>query len=593
MERAHSRLPTFALNPANTGAVAGICRKLEGIPLAIELAAARVTVLAVEQISARLGDSLGLLTVGDRTAAPRQQTLRATLEWSYELLNELEQTLFRRLSVFVGGWTLEATEAVGVGDGIEQSDILDLLGRLVDKSLVVAGEEGMARYRMLEPVRQYGREKLGESGETERIRERHARYYLVLAERAEPELTGPQQGAWLERLRSEHGNLRAALSWSLGPADTEREERAELALRMAAALWRFWNMHGFGEGGRWLEAALERGSGGPPHVRARALSGLGWITTFQGDYGRAVALLEESVALFKELGDRAGAAISLMHLGYAALHRGDTERAEALSGEAEALRRESLDRRADAYLLLFLGSVALDRRDYRRAKALLEESLTLFREVGDLRGITMGLLTLGLGTLDAGDRFERAAPLLEEGLSLAQGLGDKLGAAYYLLGMAAVAALRGQPVRASRLWGAAEALREVIGLPLSPFDRAHYDYERYLDIARSRLDEAAWTAAWEEGRAMTPERAAGYALGSGEAEPPRRPAGELTRREREIAALVARGLTNRQISAELVISEHTVDTHVHKILRKLGFRSRAQIAAWVVERRPLPQDFPE
>ncbi|MDQ4042275.1 MAG: NB-ARC domain-containing protein, partial [Actinomycetota bacterium] len=262
MERASYRNPSFVLTPRNAKAVAQICRRLDGIPLTIELAAARVGVLSAEQIALRLDHSLRLLTTGGRTAVPRHRTLRATLDWSHELLAGPERKLFGRLSVFAGGWTLEAAEAVGVGEGIEEEDVLDLLSRLLDKSLVVTEtplEEGALRYRMLEPVRQYGLERLEASGEAERVRERHAQQYLALAEQAEPELMEADQASWLKRLGIEHANLRAALSWTLGPEDAEPKERAELGLRLAATLGQFWNAHSPSEGREWLERGLARG----------------------------------------------------------------------------------------------------------------------------------------------------------------------------------------------------------------------------------------------------------------------------------------------------------------------------------------------
>jgi predicted ATPase len=285
MERARYRNPAFILSPQNAQAVVEICIRLDGIPLAIELAAARVG-LPVEQIVARLDDSLRLLTAGSRTATPRQQTLRGTMDWSYELLSEREQLLFARLSVFAGGWTLEAVELVGVGDGIEEGDVLDLLLRLVDKSLVVAEAtgEGGVRYRLLEPVRQYALQKQEESGEAEEVRSRHAEFFLALAEDAEPRLRGAEDVEWLERLEREHDNLRVALSWAL-----ERGE-VELALRLAGALWTFWQAHGhLGEGRKWLEEALAEDDRASVAARAKALEGVCWMAIDWRELDRAEA----------------------------------------------------------------------------------------------------------------------------------------------------------------------------------------------------------------------------------------------------------------------------------------------------------------
>ena len=586
VERARRRDPSFSLGPENTIAVAEICRRLEGIPLAIELAAARVGAFSLEQISERLEGSFDLLTHGGRTAVPRHRTLRGTFDWSHDLLSESEKEVFGRLSVFAGGWTLEAAEAVGARGSVEEEDVLDLLTGLVEKSLVVTigSDEGVVRYRMLEPVRQYALGKLEESGEVEATRRAHAAYFLALAEKAEPELIGSRQETWLDLLDVELDNLRAALSWSLDEAGGE--ERAESGLKTAAALGQFWQLHGPGEGRAWLEAALERDRVGSSAVRAKALSGLGWIVLFQGDHELAVTALEEAIELHKDLGDLSGEALALAPLGYAAVHAGCVERFPALCEKCEALLQEPLERQAAAYLLIFLGKVAMDAGDYVRAGALLEESRTLFRELGDLRGVSMSGFILGMADLKQGN-LERGTAVLQEGLPLAYGTKDKLGSAYYLFGLGGVAVVQGQAVRAARLWGAAEALREVIGLPLSYFDLAHSGYEARLATARSQLEEATWVAAWAEGRAMSPEQAIEYALSA--EEPAATPfssattqpssmtehTADLTSREVEVLGLVATGMTSAQIAEELFLSTRTVETHLTSIYHKLGVSSRA------------------
>jgi DNA-binding CsgD family transcriptional regulator len=540
---------------------------------------------------------LELLSGGSRTAEPRHRTLRATLEWSFELLSEAERALFRRLSVFAGGWTLEAAEEVCSGEGwVSNPPVLDLLSKLVDKSLVVAGtsspgEEGALRYRMLEPVRQYGQERLEESGEAGQVREWHAKHYLALAERAEPELMGTRPAVWLERLELEHGNLRAALSWALD-ADEEPGERAEIGLRLAAALGRFWNAQGPGEGRRWLEKGLAKSGASPTSVRAKALNEAGFIAVYEGD-PQAMELLEEGLAIYKELGDRSGVASSMSSLGHAVVHVGNRERMLSLREEVEALLSEPLDRRETAHLLLFLGLAAASDMDFEQMRVWLEEALALFRELEDIRGVAMCLPILGYNSLAQADS-ERAAALFEEGLLLQRELKQKTHIFMGLLGMGAAAVLRGQPTRAAKLIGASEALREVIGLSLTSSSWEHYDFEGCLAAARAGLDEAAFEAAWSEGRAMSPEQAIEYALSTEAPSPPatsrpqrthtNKPADPLTRREQEIALRVARGLTNRRIASELTISERTVENHVRKILKTLGFRSRAQIAAWVAQR---------
>jgi len=309
VERARQHDPSFVLTLQNAQAVMQICQGLDGIPLAIELAAARVRVLSAEQIAERLEDSLTLLTAGGRTAVRRHRTLRGTLEWSHELLSEPEQKLFGRLSVFAGGWTLEAAEAVGAGEGIDKGDVLDLVSRLVNKSLVVAEaakQEGALRYRMLDPVRQYARERLEERGEGDTVRSRHAASFLALAERAGPELRGPRQVMWLKRLHTERDNVRAAMAWLLEKGESER------AARLGWALWLFWWMHGhFTEGRRWMEETLAKGDTMPPSSRAKALYVSGTMADGQANRRSAEPLLEESLGLFREVGDKLGAAFAL------------------------------------------------------------------------------------------------------------------------------------------------------------------------------------------------------------------------------------------------------------------------------------------
>jgi DNA-binding SARP family transcriptional activator len=370
---------------------------------------------------------------------------------------------------------------------------------------------------MLEPVRQYAREKLEESPGAPEVRQRHAEHYLAFAETAEPELLGARQGEWFGRLRTEIGNLRAALSWSLEP-----RERAGLGLRLAAALWRFWDVEGFQEGKRWLQVALEKDPGGFPAVRAKALGGLGWILLFQRDLESAIAAHEEAMALHKELGDKSGAAFALAHLGFAVLRGGFGERVAAFVQEAEALMRGDLDDHPRAVLRIGLGCAAVVEGELDSAVSQLEEGLALCRELGDTRNTGTALYVLGMTELARGN-LDRGAALLEEFPRITRGPNDKLGSAFSLWTLGKVAALRGRPVRAARLWGAAEALREQMGMPLAHFDLALSGYEQDLAAVRSTLSDASFDAAWTEGRAMSPEQAIEYALdavGEPAADPP-------------------------------------------------------------------------
>jgi predicted ATPase/DNA-binding SARP family transcriptional activator/DNA-binding CsgD family transcriptional regulator len=590
VECARSRLPDFELNEENVRGVVEVCRNLDGIPLGIELACARLSALAVEQIVARLNDSLRLLTTGGRTADPRHRTLRATLEWSYELLDEPEHTLFGRLSVFAGGWMLEAAEDVCSDDAIERDDVLDLLARLVDKSLVVAEavetlDATSLRYRMLEPVRQYALERLEESGEIEEIRKRHASYYLGLAERVEPELYGPRPASSLELLHAEHGNLSAALSWVL-----DAGEHAEMGLRMAAALGRFWDAYSPAEGRRWLEKGLASSDAAPASVRAKALNEAGLIAVYEGD-PKGMVLLEESLALYKKLGDRSGMASAMSSLGHAVVQLDNRERMLSLREEAQALLSEPLDRWERAHLLVFMGLATGTEFDFVTMKAQVDEALALFRELEDIRGIATCLPILGYVAL-AQDDPERAATRFEEGLHLQRELKQKTHTFMCIHGMGAVAHLRGQPDRAAKLIGASNALWDAIGLSLESSSWEHFNYQGALAAVRARLDEAAFEAAFSEGQAMSTEEAIEYALGAQETspqsavQPPRTaPSEPLTRREREVALLIGRGYTNAQIANALAISKYTVANHVARILRKLDLPSRSQIAVWVTEKR--------
>ena len=585
-ERAAFNQPGFAVTDRNASTVVHVCHRLDGMPLAIELAAARVRVLTVEQIAARLDDRFRLLTGGSRTALPRQQTLRAAMDWSYDLLAEQERALLRRVSVFAGGWTFEAAQAICPGDGIEAADFLDLLTSLADKSLVlVETRNGDARYRLLETVRQYSRDKLYESGESVTVQCRHLEWYLRLAERADAKLRGPEQEAWLERLEAEHDNLRGALEWSVVEArDTDAE------MRLAGALRWFWFIRGYwSEGRRWLEAALARRSEVPSSALAQALQGAGRLARFQGDYERARALSEEGLAVSRRLGDRKGRVWFLISLGAVELHQGDYARAVVLFEESLVLSRALGDKGLISMALADLGVVARIQEDFERAEALLAESLALSRDVDDTWRIALSLHSLGMVALRRGD-YDRAAGLYAESLVRASQVRDRWIADDCLDGLAAVACARGHYEHAARMLGAADALREMLGY--RPLADEQSDHDRCVATTRVGLGEAAFAAAWAVGRTMTLEQVIADALAAREilaakAKSTAKPAdgtgvGLLTPREREVAALIAQGKTNREIAIILVITERTADTHVQHILNKLGVGSRAQIAGWAV-----------
>jgi predicted ATPase/transcriptional regulator with XRE-family HTH domain len=513
VERARLHRPDFALTPRNAPAVADICRRLDGVPLAIELAAARVKVLSAEQIADRLSDRFQLLTSGGRTTLPRHQTLRAALDWSYDLLTAPERALLRRLAVFAGDFTLEAVEAVGTGDrqdsaalSIDAPEMLNLVERLVDQSLVlVSGHDNAMRYRLLETVRAYAAEQLTAAGEEHAAQERHARWCLALAEVAESHKAEPEQGTWLTRLDAEHDNLRAALGWSL--ADVPGVTRG---LALAGALGWFWKVRGhYGEGRRWLTALLTRSGSVPPGVRAKALNRAGVLAMDQGDHDEATRWLTESLALARQVGDEAAVATCLNDLGILAGMRGEYAHAWVLLEEGLGLVRARGDRHAIAAALGNLGITARRRGEIDRAVALYEECLTVARALGNTRLVAMTFQNLGNLHLDQ-HAPDQAAVHYHEGLALCVQLQDRLGAARCLGGIAEIAGLRGDARRAVRLCGAATALREAIGVPLPPTGRSAFD--RTTAAARAALGEAAFRAAWAAGQALSLEDVSAEAL---------------------------------------------------------------------------------
>ncbi|MBI1742495.1 tetratricopeptide repeat protein [Candidatus Acetothermia bacterium] len=583
-ERATVHEPSFMVTDQNALAVAQICRRLDGIPLAIELAAARIKVLTAEQIAARLDDSFRLLTGGSRTALPRQQTLRAAIDWSYELLTEKERVLLRRLSVFVGGWTLDAAEYVCSAEGIKKFEVLDLLTHSVDKSLVlVQGQNGESRYKMLETVRQYAREKLRESADVEIARDHHRDWFLALAECADPELKGPNQSVWAERLEVEHNNLRAALEWSLTAKDG-----AEPGLRLAGALSGFWHWRDHAsEGCQWLERVLQRGDRTSPALRVKALYKLGWMSWYLGNLRSGLALLEKAISLAREVGMKEDLAIALLYLGHAQQYENNWGQSTTRLTESLRLFRELSDEWGMARVLTRLGLGEWWQGHYRQATTLLEESLTIFQKLKDKRSMALSLNILGLVFYSQGDLhratalfeeslalfqelgetgsvvlsnlgslaniqgdYERASKLLEKSIALYRKEGSKLGIAMALphlgnlavnlddlhralalfkeglvvsneisykpgiisgiKGIATVASRHGNIIRAARLLGAAEALREAIGIVIVPDERIMG--EQTLAIGRSALGEETFAKAWAQGLAMTLEQAIAYAL---------------------------------------------------------------------------------
>lgn len=543
-ERARASSSEFMITTENAPAVTELCRQLDGLPLAMELAAARVRLLPPDAMLARLGNRLALLTDGARDLPDRQRTLRATLDWSYDLLSVAERSLFARLAVFVGGWSLEAAEAVC--NAADEAEVLHHMSALVNKSLVKqqADIQHEARFTMLETVREYALERLEESGELERLRRRHAAYFLKTAEEAEFALQGPLQATWLDRLETEHDNFRAALSWSLTfQSDTE------MGMRLTGALSHFWYVRGHhGESRMWLQSALERSSDAIT-ARAKVLFGAGQLAWFQGELVRANTLLKESLTLYRDLENDAGAAYALLFLGRTAISQGDYGQGAVLVEEsltlfhqqgnmwgrawalivlgAGALSEGSVDWAAATFeesltlyknlenmqgmalALIYLGRAAHMQGEVVRSNAILEESLALFKDLGDSRGVAEVLLELGRVARAQGN-YVRSLKLCRESLVLSHKLGDKSYIAFCLTALAGVIQATGDARRAARLFGAAQGLLESLGAVLDPSGSREYSND--LAAVHNQLGESAFEEARAAGGAMTAEQAVEYAL---------------------------------------------------------------------------------
>lgn len=648
--RAAAASPGFQLNAENASWVAGICRRLDGIPLAIELAAARLRAFTVRQIAERLDDRFHLLTSRLRTVPLRHQTLEAALDWSFQLLLEPEQIILRRLSVFAGEWTLEAAEAVCSGGtaaggstsagGITPTEVMDEISSLVDKSFVVVGSSpDTRRYRYLETIRQYAHEKLVEAGEVTAVRDRHLDYFLNWVEMNAAHLSGPEQSAWLESFAAEHDNIRFALEWSHSSPD-----RAALGLRLAAACGRFWRLHGDFREGRerlntmlrlsdpqehtnarawallWsanlaylqtdypavqalaqegLEISRQLGTEGELGV-ARALDLLGELATEIGDYKTAAVLIEDALNIYRALHEKRGIAEMLMQLGWAAMRDGDYARAETLINESLPLIRELEESSLLGEVLSGLGELAVRLGKYEQANRLLEESLALRRALNERWGVAASLGTLGWAALLQRD-YERMREVMGESLSIRIEIGERGGTAWCLEKLAEAAILQAQSLpnphrrhalqRAVQVFAAAASLRAPLQSTIDPADQP--EYERILRDLRGTLGETAFESDWDEGvalplaevvdLALTPALSPIDAASLSSAQVDKAKYGGLTAQERTVAVWIAKGNSNREIAKVMNVQVKTVETYVTRILNKLGFDSRVQIATWVLE----------
>jgi predicted ATPase/DNA-binding NarL/FixJ family response regulator/transcriptional regulator with XRE-family HTH domain len=620
VERAQAARSDFVLKQEDAAALAGVCRRLDGIPLAIELAAARVGVLSIAQIAERLNDPLRLLVGGNRSAPARQQTLRATLEWSHELLDEPERRVFERLSIFAGGWTLEAAEAVCAGEGVEPEAVLDLLSHLVHHSLVLAElVDGVPRYRLLETLRQLARERLDQRVDAAATRDQHAEFFTTLAEQAASAMLGPDESIWLDRLEREHDNLRAALRRLI-------DERAVAdAQRLAGALGRFWFFHGhLAEGRAWLAGVLAiPGAAQPTRGRAACQFGSSVLAMAQGDRLEAEAAAHRARLDWQTLGIGGEEAFALYLMGLLALMRGEsadacirfdeglatarkaahrvgegmnlwglamlTVRREGTFPEARAAAQAATEcftqagwQRGLAGVLGFLGDLSYREGEYVAAESLLLQGLAIARELGAGWWSSPPWVGLGLIAIETGD-LQLAYTRLVEGTQLSRTLGDREGLASGLAGFAVLAAAHRQTEQALRL--ASVAQRLFSGNPRWARASAREALERRVPKLRASLSEAAAEAVWAQGQTMLLEAAIDEALSAralvGESSAERLPAG-LSQREAQVLRLVAEGKTNHAIATELVLSDKTVKRHLGNIFSKLGVSSRSAATAFAL-----------
>jgi predicted ATPase/DNA-binding CsgD family transcriptional regulator len=593
IERATAARSDFTLSDESLVAIAAICARVDGLPLAIELAAARMRSLSPAALLARLERRLRLLTAGPRDVPSRHQTMRATIAWSYDLISAEQQRLFRSHAAFRGGASLEAIESVCAAEAARASEgagfaVLEDLDALVDHSLVQHREQpdGSSRFEMLETIREFGLEQLDARGETADVRARHARCFLELALQAELELFGPRQKVWFERLEHDHANLRAALDWAL-------EHDLEAALQAAAALGYFWVFRAhFSEARSWLDIALARDGNVTPRTRARAFDAAAGLASWQGDHRRASELFQAALRIFREIDDRPNIANTLRGMCRLALVMSDFEQADIYGMESVALFEALGDTRGLMAAVGNRGWNALARGDLERATSLITQALTLARQRGDAAMVANHSAGLGFVALGREDT-EGATRLFGDGLRLGWELDDRRIVALCLQGLGGVATVQGKMRRAARLFGAFGEMREVLGMAVIEH-LSNCPGLKVLKasevVARAQLDSAAFDAAVSEGRRMTLEQAITYALTDklpGATPEPGDPCdpcpnGLLTPRELDVLRLVAQGMTDREIGGALFISHHTVMRHVSRILGKLDVDSRTAAAAYAL-----------
>ena len=583
LDRARAARPGLVVAPDDVAALTSICYHLDGIPLGLELAAARVRALSMAEIAERISGRVDLLAAGG-AGPPRHQTLQASVEWSHQLLDGVEQAMFRRLGVFAGGWSLAAAEAVVGGAPVADAEVAGVLARLVDKSLAqVEQSGGESRYRLAETIRVFAHERLAQAGELDRFRQRHGEHFVRLAERSGPRMRGPDQVGWARLLDREDANFRAARAW----CDEDRG-RAGLGLAMAAGLWEFWLIRGrLREGADWLTDALARAEE-PLAARAEALNGLGLIVSVSGDHPRGATLFAESVAAYEEVGDLQGLSRAWTHLGNARTLQGDIADGEEAFARGLELAERSGSSWHRAYAMYLWGFGATTHGALDRAQELLGSSIAIFNEVGDGRAVAYGRTVLAECLVQQGAAAEAVAALGEaiHGFALVP---ERWGLVYACSLLVSAEAARGDWERTALVLGVVQGLCERTGGELFPYQRQRMalvaaECEAQLGSERfAHQHDAGDTVGRSDGiaEALWPPGPGPAKLASavGAGSHPRLLA--LTPRELEVAQLIAEGLTNRQIGQRLFIAERTVDTHVGRILTKLSCATRSQVAAVV------------
>jgi predicted ATPase/DNA-binding CsgD family transcriptional regulator len=584
VERARAVKPDYRIHAGDRETIGEICRRLDGLPLAIELAAVWLRALSPTQILERLDDRFKLLTTGSRAGPARQQALDAAVAWSFDLCSPAEQLLWERLSVFSGGFELEAAEEVCSGDGIAREDALPLLAGLVDKSIVSRDEHGdhtSSWYRMLETIRQYGAARLASTGQTRAIRLRHRDRYRRLARQFGEEFFTVHQAEWFVRLRREHDNIRATLDFCL---DEPGETAA--ALEIAAGIWNWWFAGFLREGYRYLHRALELATE-PTPIRAQALFATSNLAIHLSDFDRALAMLVEAGELADGFGDDVLAARVKQCQGHALMHRGEPAAAVRFLEEARDEAQRLGQPREECRALLLL-SLAMGFLGDRRAQELSRRSLALAEQHGAESSRAWALWGLGLAQWHAGE-YQDARQSLREGVRLFEAMRNFNGVSFCVQGLSWCAASASPDEPAARLLGAAQVVWRSTGGNVAQAIYRQFDDQSETPL-RARLGDARFEAAFAEGASYSLDQA--LAAAHGEAPAPDAPPtarvavpGGLTPREWEIAALVAEGLSNKEIAGRLVISRRTAETHVEHILTKLGFRSRVQVSRWVADQQ--------